>query len=244
MVNNFITFDEATHTYKGADGLAYKSVSKVIESIKNKFDTERMSKATATKMGVTQEDVLKIWDAKKDSSIVWGNTIHNALELYHKEMVLPADEGLKQMVLDISEKFLSGWSRQYEEMVLHSVKYGIAGTADKILLRSSRNNIMDIRDYKTNEARGIEYVNKYNKFCLAPLQHLEDCNFNHYALQQSIYGVMLEEQGYRIGNLGIIFIDKNLQGTLIPVPYMRLEAIEIMKCFGNKAYYHIQEENW
>jgi len=101
---------------------------------------------------------------------------------------------------------------------------------------------MDFYDYKTNLSQGIRYdsigwnknpIKHYNRFMFSPLNHLEDCNYNKYAMQLSSYAYMAEiTYGVKVGKLFIIFIW--LDGTkykykFIPVPYMRMEAAAIFQ---------------
>jgi hypothetical protein len=63
-----------------------------------------------------------------------------------------------------------------------------------------------------------------------PVEHLEDCNYNHYALQLSLYALMIELWfKVKIGRLTILYISLQMQWTEYPVPYMRSEAMDIMK---------------
>ena len=52
-----------------------------------------------------------------------------------------------------------------------------------------------IDDYKTNEK--IPKKNEFQTF-KRPLQHLDDCKWNFYKLQLTMYGVLLELAGYEV----------------------------------------------
>ncbi len=115
-------------------------------------------------------------------------------------------------------------------MVLYSSLYRLAGTTDKPCFRTiSNKSILDIFDYKTDEE--IKYKSDYSDYMLGPLSHLENCNFNKHAMQLSEYALMAEEQGFKIGRLGIIHISKLAMDkpVLIPVNYMKAEAQAIIK---------------
>ena len=51
-----------------------------------------------------------------------------------------------------------------------------------------------IIDHKTNKT--IEKENKYNKFCLAPIEHIPDLSYWHYALQLNLYQYLLKYESY------------------------------------------------
>ncbi len=136
------------------------------------------------------------------------------------------------MVTSVNQQFCD-YSKAFNEVILHSQKYKIAGTTDKLCFRTKKiDGVVDIYDYKTNESRGIEFENKYGDFFAPPLNHLEDCNYVKYAMQLSSYGVMAQEMfNCKIGKLAIIFIpptDPN-NWIKIPVPYMKHEAVSLME---------------
>lgn len=220
---NFLKFDESAHSYTDDYGNAYTSVSKLLGKIKEPFKRDIIANAVAKKRGISKGKVFAEWDEKKNSAIARGNVIHNALERYDKDGVIE-DPSLENAILSINSH-LSTYKETYSELKLYSQDHLIAGTADKPCYRG--NNIMDISDYKTNESKGIEYESKYNKYLLDPLNHLEECNFNVYALQLGCYAYMIEKTwGYKIGKLSIIFIPPSnpAHWQLIPVPYMRSEV--------------------
>lgn len=87
----------------------------------------------------------------------------------------------------------------YPELLLWNDTHQLAGQADRVFL-DTENNIRyaDIDDYKTNDE--IELTNRFSSM-LPPIEHLGDCNFNHYSLQLSIYAWMLEQFGFTIRSL-------------------------------------------
>ena len=66
---------------------------------------------------------------------------------------------------------------------------------------------------------------------LPPISHLEDCNLNHYNLQLSLYGWMLEQFGYEVVHLEIQHADlvkednnwKVVKETVYEFPYLKQE---------------------
>lgn len=225
--DSFIIFDEDKHSYTDIHGNAYLSVSALLKKVTPEFPREAISRAVAKRDGKTQQEVLKEWDQLRDSAIVRGNAIHNALEHYAKtEKVLESNwEQMIKSVMGIYDIY----EKVYAEKRLYYVKGLICGTTDKMCYRGS--NIMDYNDYKTNERNGIQYTSKYNKFLLDPVSHLEDCNYNKYALQISTYAYIGEKQfGYKAGRLSLTFIppDNVNNWQRIPVPYMRAEVKNIV----------------
>jgi hypothetical protein len=75
----------------------------------------------------------------------------------------------------------------YPEFFLYLSSAGIAGQSDRITIANGK---VDILDYKTNKeikATSFKNYEGISQKMLYPLNHLDDCNLNHYAIQLSIY---------------------------------------------------------
>lgn len=234
-----ITFKADTHQYFNRQGVEYTSVSRLLDTIKVPFDrngvslnmARQVAESTGISVGQAQREILSEWDAKRDSSIDKGNFVHGGLEEY----VLTGKVDPK---LDIPIKYMQGvfkdYYRFYPEVMLYSHDYGVCGTTDLVLQRQkNKKPVMDFRDYKTNESKGIYFdsikrkdgVKHYNRYYLPPFDHMEDCNYNQYALQLSIYAFLaLSRLDIRVGNLGLIYFDNWLKPHYYPVPFMYHEA--------------------
>lgn len=239
---DYITFKEDTHQYFNPEGKEFKSVSKIIEYVTPDFDkagiSAMMAKSKAKEEGITveraQDLILQDWDHKAQSAIDRGNWIHNGLEDYM--LGKGCDEKIVPVAKQIA-KFASKYYKFFPEAVVYDSEYGVAGTADFPVQRQrSKIPVIDVWDYKTNEAKGIyfdsikrdksgKFVKHYNRYLKAPLDHLEHTNFNTYSLQLALYAYMMEASfNVRIGRLGIIFINNDLKIKIYNVPYMKLEA--------------------
>lgn len=230
--DNNVTFDPGPHTYTDGLGQNYKSVSRILSTIEIPFDREGISKAMAKGDEKRQAQILAEWEAKKDSSINRGNWIHDNLENFHKYGKI--DERLRN-VADQIKPLYENYFRVYTEVLLSDVEYLVAGQTDLVVKRQrSHNSLFDFYDYKTNESKGIVFdsVNRkkdpwsyYNKFFLHPFSYLEDCNYNRYSMQLSLYALIAQRQyGINIGRLALIFIDNDLRVHIYPVSFMRYEA--------------------
>lgn len=218
------------HTYTNSAGEVYLSVSKLIAKAREEFQENRIAHFVAISKGCTKEDVLNEWSEKRDR----GTIIHSVIQNYHDTMTISDDnKEYTDMLKGLSVYFIS-YARAYQEVILCSHKYKIAGTADKLCIRTNRKekNIIDVYDYKTGKE---EYVPKNRKYYLDPLSFLEDSGYMHDCLQLSCYALMVEEMlgdKINIGRLAIIYIDKDLKTKLVPACYMKLEAELLFKKFG------------
>lgn len=237
--DNRISFNAESHTYwNGEDQL--RSVTRLLNAVTKPFDREGISrhiaqseaKQTGEDPNVIQMRTLDEWEEKRKSSEDRGNFIHDNLESYvTKGKYSPKLQGVVEQIFPIIKE---GY-RAYPEALLYSIRFGTAGMTDLAIQRQrTPNSVFDFWDYKTNEAKGIEYDSvsrkkdpekHYNRFLLPPFNHLEDCNYNRYALQLSAYAFMAKDTwNLRIGRLGILFVDLNMKVHKIPVPFMAKEA--------------------
>jgi len=247
--DRFVTLKEDTHQYFDTNGQEYKSVSSLLGKVKMPFDRQTISmrKAQSNLPGASQADLLveqqrllKEWDDMRISSTDWGNFVHNNLDSYFTigncdARVLPAGKTIAKYFQN-ADSFLP-------EVVVYDSEYYLAGTFDFGVLRikgsKPSTTVMDLFDFKTNERRGIEFDSSYlkegkyvpgKKFLLPPMDHLEECNFNIYSMQLSIYALMIQKSyGVKIGRLGIIFINKQMEVNILPVPYMKYEAMQLFE---------------
>ena len=243
-IDNTITFKPDTHQYFDNKQIEYQSVTKILKKLQVPFDREgrslMMARGIASSRGISveqaQRELLAEWDGKRDSSIDRGNSIHGALETFLKKGIRNKDYDLAiNFVADLVRPFY----RYYPETIVYDQASLISGQSDLVVQRQkTENSVYDFYDYKTNESKGIQFDSisrkeepwkHYNRMFLAPLDHLEDCNYNLYSLQLSLYAYLAQiTYGIRIGRLGIIFINNEMKPNLFPVPYMKLEAAAVV----------------
>ena len=82
-----------------------------------------------------------------------------------------------------------------------------------------------------NTNKVINYYSPYGNKLLKPVNFLDDCQYNLYALQLSIYAYFYEvETGKRCRQMRLLYYDRILKKfQIIPVPYMKMEAIAILE---------------
>lgn len=265
-----IDFNEEKHTYTNRETKKQlKSASRFLDFFKIPFDREGISKSISMFGKKSQAQILAEWDKKKDNSIIHGNHVHKMMEDYNNTGTCE-DKSLIKVAKYINSDIIGEYYRSFNEAIFWNNQYGICGTADRPILRCKNPNaILDVYDYKTNLEKGIYYnsstnkngkIKHYKKFYLKPIDHLEDCNYNHYTLQLSLYAYMAQAlYGVLIGQLAIIFIGKNIKGEWyaerIAVPYLKTDIKNMLdyysefnagklkpKALNSKIVY--QEEDW
>jgi len=243
-----VTLREEDHRYFDQDGIEFMSQSKFWSQFKPAFPEDMQFRSAGKQLReagetVTAESIQKRGNELKSQWNSWtkdsqdhGTIIHNELEKYGKGMSL-MHPSFKEMCDYVYRDHLLK-HQWWNEQVFFLEDDLIAGTCDRVAARTnSTRSIIDIDDYKTNQRRGIEFEDKYGKRMIGPLSHLENCNYNHYSLQDSTYAYMVEKTfGLKIGNLGIWYIKgvlekvkeihilKDWSAVRYPVPYMKLEV--------------------
>lgn len=214
------------------------SWSRFIDNFFPKFDRSIAAKCAGKGKyaGMTEADVLRAWDDKRDLASAHGTRIHDALEQYSKRFTIePANEDLRPMVLSVMAEYRD-YYQVYDEEVFALIEEGIAGTGDKLfLLNNRKDSPFDMEDFKTNLENGIEFFpsdKTKDKFCYGPISHLPNCNYTKYALQLSMYAYMFSRySGRPVRRLRIRYIppEDKLQHVVIPVPYMKTDIENLIR---------------
>jgi len=93
----------------------------------------------------------------------------------------------------------------YPEHLVYLKSAGICGQADIVEIV---NGYININDYKTNKEikeKGFTNWEGITNKMYKPVNHLDDCNLNHYSLQLSIYAYIIKKHNpkLKIGKLTI-----------------------------------------
>lgn len=254
-----VQYDDPSHRYF-YEGRTYLSATQLLDRFKDKFDTEAQAQRMSDSYGQTPEYWKKKWKNDCEVSIIRGNEIHNSREDYLYGRGVDTIDGRHLQVRNKAiipvRSYIDLPDGVYPELKLWSHEHRIAGRADKIILRTVRGiipmileglqpnrnmaavRIADVEDYKTNKKiyrRGWQEKDGTRRMMLSVLSHLEDCEFNHYALQLSIYQYILELKGFHPGKRRIIHYQHEIEGVgtpkpvIIEVPYLRDEVIAMIK---------------
>lgn len=249
-------FDPVKHIYSYL-GNPLQSVSRILSDHEEPFDAEKISYFVARKelkeelgvenvedelIQIRRVEVLQRWEDLRDDSADHGTFIHKIMERAVNDNIMPGnDVGYVKFFVDYVKSL---YKEYWNEFAVGVPTYGVAGTMDFVGVRNTKQLIIDIDDFKTNKRKGITFdsikhangkIKHENRFLIGILQHLENCNYNKYCLQLSMYAYMLEIIiGAKIGRLTIDFIstdeDQMITGwNRIAVPYMRSDVILLLE---------------
>lgn len=220
-------FNKEKHAYVDPqDNFKYQSVTQWVNQYKKPFAKQQMAQRTATKRGITVEQVLQEWDKQRNDSTEFGTKVHKILETFFVTGNISTDgqhlvESFNMLNLNIETKF------SHFEKIVYSKDYGIAGTAD--IIEDINSEIFNVYDFKTNKAFNI--TSKYNDFLLPPFQNFPNTEYFVYALQLSLYAYLYEIMSQKFCNrLTVIWLNRDNKqsydsytGTwhVFNVPYLR-----------------------
>jgi hypothetical protein len=256
--HKYISIDER-------DPIDWISVTRLIHYFKEPFD--KIKQADACSKGknpkynkMTPEEIITLWDSENKRAINLGSWYHdqrerdvlacNTITRKGKELTIvnPLMDGLVKLAPD--QQLVEGI---YPEHLVYLKSAGVCGQADRIEVVDE---FIDVYDYKTNKEIKIEgFVNKAGKKkkMLGPLAHLDECNYNEYALQLSTYMYIMCKHNFNLKpgkiqldhiEFEIDHLDKNgypvvatdamgdplvKKVTPYELPYMKKEVIAMFK---------------
>lgn len=183
------------------DDRKWISVTTLIGMLKEPFDQlETATKCSTRKPGrwpnkwyrVPVKEIVAAWEGESNRSTELGTWYH-----YTKEQELYySDQGVQvvQPILFNGNKVASDQKLSegiYPEHLVYLDSAGICGQVDKPEVIKG---VLNIDDYKTNKEikrQGFTNWEGISKKFLKPVQHLDDCEFNTYSLQLSMYAYII-----------------------------------------------------
>jgi len=241
------------------------SVTRLIHFFKEPFDTVKMAEACSKGKNpkynkMKPADIIALWASENKRAVNLGSWYHdqrerdllacNTITREGRELTIvnPLMDGMVKLAPD--QQLVEGI---YPEHLVYLKSVGICGQADRIEIVNDR---IDVYDYKTNKEIKMEsFVGKNGKSkkLLGPLAHLDECNYNEYALQLSTYMYIIQKHNFNLTpgkiqldhvEFEIDYLDANgypvvahdakgdpMVKKVIPyeLPYMKKEVIAMFK---------------
>lgn len=255
--SGIVAYNDLTHRYwDTSTGEVFTSVTTLLSKYKTPFDTQLMAsyKAIQQLMGdkfkkfkgfMTPAEVVDFFNGLKktaDIELKYQEAISHFIALWAEKNLIATTKGTQVhnqreyiLLKETNDLFYKTfyWLKSsipdaytpklLLEFLLFSTEYKIAGQVDKILVNDNKFVIID---YKTNAS--IDKTNKFQKM-RSILSHLDDCSYNHYALQLSLYAY-LYKQTYPDAELEGLYLEhiQEYDSTYIEVPYLEREIINIL----------------
>jgi ATP-dependent exoDNAse (exonuclease V) beta subunit len=262
-----LIFKEVNHSYSSSnnDNIEWISVTTLTSYFKELFNAKKIAKKVSKRknskwFGMKPKAIEEAWKEESERAMNLGTFYHNQREFDICNFASMKRQGVTIPVFSpiVKEDGVKYSPKQkldpgvYPEHMVYLKSAGICGQSDLVEVVNGKVTIID---YKTNKEikmqswKDWEGISQKMKF---PLSHLDDCNFNHYALQLSIYMYIILKHNSKLrpGNMFIHHVQfeedgKNEHGypitsyTLegdpvikdiiqIPVPYLKDEVISLI----------------
>jgi hypothetical protein len=235
-----LVFEPIEHKYT-LHGRLMESVSEIVQSFAP-FDSEKIAASCATNprhplFGKSVDEILSIWNEKRDKSAEAGTQIHafseacclyrlgleDKIETEYKDRITP--EGLT--ALSPKEEASARWWDSLDlgryavvakETQIANPNYGYAGTFDLLLYDTVKKGFA-LCDYKTNE----DLFRSFGEKLSTPLNMIKADDYGKYTLQQNLYRIQLENIGIEVRDMSLVWLKND--GTFEQIPLPNYERI-------------------
>ena len=192
LFKNNIKLNRDEHIYKleNNPNLNFDSVTTFIGKFFEEFDAPRIANKLINTnmkyMHMTAEELMATWKHSAD----YGTLVHEELENFINFKTPVKEKKSAQGVDWLKQYIMKSDFEIYSEAIVYSEELRLAGTIDLLLL-DKNNGTYNILDWKTSKRISHKaFKNKKGNHYLT--SNVDDCNFNHYALQLSLYRYILE----------------------------------------------------
>lgn len=208
-----IKFIADSHSYSSvdkADDIQWVSVTRLLHHFKEQFDpiamSIRCSKGKNPKYkGKTPEEIRAIWEKENKRSVTLGSWFHDQREKQTLECSTITRDGIELPIISPVMDGLIKYSPDqklvegvYPEHMVYLKSAGVCGQADRIEIVGDTIHVYDYKTNKEIKTKGYEYFDGRVKKMLGPLSHLDECEFNDYALQLSTYMYIINKHNYNL----------------------------------------------
>lgn len=240
-----IDFHEEEHFYTINDYRFNCSVTQLIETYAQEFDSDGISQMVANKRGISQQEVLDEWKKENEFSCIKGSCIHlkaqslwmgTDYEIDYNTIDDTIDKDRLKKEYDIMSKQATNFYNDYKDMydmiqdefIVWSKEFDIAGSIDGIMYNKNTQQCC-ILDFKSN--KDLQFKSKYRKKMKVPLHELDDVNGQHYYIQLSIYKYLIEKYtNIKVDELFIVYFNINADKyEIIEIPYLEKEVRKILE---------------
>lgn len=205
-----IQFFEDGHIYVDTDtGEKLPSVTKWIQQFQPGFNKEYWLGVKADEAGITPEELDKQWKHKSLVGTRQGSLLHDyVLHRLHRRTIkqqIPAfiDKDTYRILLKQAEEYCNSVDMPILalEFVMGDSSIPLAGMSDAI--HDLGNNKLLIRDLKTGQLKKAYGKHK------EPYEFLTDSSLDKYTLQLSAYAKFLEDKGFEVEKMEIVWFNEN-----------------------------------
>ena len=229
-----ITLDRDSHIYKlkDYDDIEFTSVTTFIGHFFEEFDAKKVATKLVNSnmkyMHMSVEELMAQWKHAAD----YGTVVHEELEDYILHGTEVKEKKSIQGINWLKKYMVKSRYDVYSECIVYSKELKLAGTID-LLLYDKNADSYAIMDWKTSK-RIDSKAFKNRKGNHRVTSNMDDCNFNHYSLQTSLYRYILEKfYGLKITEHMIVHLMED-DCVGYHTPYLKNYIIAMLNDLGEK----------
>lgn len=238
--NDVVYYDVPHKYYLGDKELI--SATTLIHRYQEPFDEEYWSTRKALEFGLTRQEVKNCWKFINVKGTMKGSIIHDYTEnlFLNKVFYYPKDLIIKEFGFDpilneylITKNHVDEFKKDcYDklipirtELIVYDKDSLVGGMMDMIFYNVKAGEYQ-VWDWKTN--KDFTYENRFQKLG-NELECLDDCDFNVYSLQLSLYKYIIEKHtGIKFGKSYVTWFSHNNPKYIIIEMTDRTKEIEVM----------------
>ncbi|MDE6277246.1 MAG: hypothetical protein K2M06_03975 [Muribaculaceae bacterium] len=235
-----LAFDPADHRYTlstDSGPVDCPSVTGIVESLFEPFNSEYWAKVKADASGRPTADILREWEENGRRASQLGTALHDNIERHYLGLDAAPDAAsdlayshfLAFAAVRPLKPFRSEWR-------IFSERFRVAGTLDFLAFSTAEEATrFELWDWKRSSKivkDGRIVSDAFRGRCgIAPaVAHIPDTSYWHYAIQLSLYRYILETEyalSVDAAHLGV-FHPNYSTPYVVDVPYLRNEAVAIL----------------
>lgn len=225
--DRYLLFNSYSHSYS-VNGIALQSVTDFVEHCFPEFNSREMAVRVASRSGQSIAEVLSMWERKGKESRDAGTEMHRKIESFYQLNNVIDDETFRLFRILANQIILNPYRTEWP---VYDTATNLAGTIDFVDYSNGKYIIYDWKRSDKLIENGMPVMtSKYNQKALPPLSHLDDCAYNRYALQLSLYKYILEKNyGIEVSELRLgIFHPAYNKPYVLKIPYLKKEVETLM----------------
>jgi hypothetical protein len=244
-----ITVYDDKHSYK-IDGQpsAKVSVTGLVNTVKEPFEEDKWATIKAKEMGISPEEMKLLWKKNNQMATYQGSTLHDYIDNFYQNKVKPYNRNLAEAILgptlhEMMYKNLKVLVKQFMHFYNDTKDYilpvknefvvgdledtKICGMLD-MLVYNTETEKYEIFDFKTNKR--FSMASEFEKQLQPPLQHLDECEFNIYSLQLSLYKMFIQKYAkIDIDKLKVVWFSINNENyKIIELNFLEKECLTLL----------------
>lgn len=240
---NEIIFEEAKHKYYSPKTdkhpyVEYISGTSLIHRYANSFEKKKdmIAAKVAEKRNITAAEVIAEWNKNRDEACVFGTRVHETCEdvllgrsTFRNTPQSDVEARTMEQAKILASRIKSKMEIVAVEKILFDIDLKIAGTAD-LIARNPQNGELFIMDWKTNKS--IDMTNAYGEKMSGVFSYLDECSFNTYSMQLSLYEYIMIKRKFVVNDRRpirkLLLHVTETSGNVIPCANFNMEIRDLI----------------